>query len=193
MSWDASIVRIRGQFRPVEELAKGDFLPLGSPDEVAAALRAAFPLARWAPSGSQCVVEDERTGVYLEFDLRLVASHQALSVSARGDGNPVPPLLALAKANGWAVIDDQSGAFINAENPSTDTWSNFRSVRDSLTGAHSAPPTKATRESAPSPAFGPTASEVGVNWRLVLPLILVAGIALVMLVWLRRRRWLGSL
>ena len=47
MSWDAVIVRIRGPFRPISDVAANDYLPLGALKSVAAAVRAAFPDGEW--------------------------------------------------------------------------------------------------------------------------------------------------
>ena len=47
MSWDAVIVRIRGPFRPIAEVDADDYLPLGTLDSVASAVRSAFPDAEW--------------------------------------------------------------------------------------------------------------------------------------------------
>ena len=47
MSWDAVIVRIRGPFRPIAEVEADDYLPLGTLDAVATAVRSAFPDAEW--------------------------------------------------------------------------------------------------------------------------------------------------
>jgi len=47
MSWDAVILRIRGPIRPAKEVAESEYLSLGSPESVAAAIRSVFPSAEW--------------------------------------------------------------------------------------------------------------------------------------------------
>ena len=48
MSWDAVILKVQGQFRPIEEVADEDYLPLGGIEAVAERIRAAFPNAEWS-------------------------------------------------------------------------------------------------------------------------------------------------
>jgi hypothetical protein len=48
MSRDVAIVRIRGKFRPVEEVEEEDYLPLGDLKKVTAAVKWAFPSAEWS-------------------------------------------------------------------------------------------------------------------------------------------------
>jgi hypothetical protein len=67
MSWDALILRIRGPFRPAEDVAESEYLPLGSLDSVAAAIRSAFPCAEWNGPTHAHGSLDEYTGIM--FDL----------------------------------------------------------------------------------------------------------------------------
>jgi hypothetical protein len=111
MSWDAVIVRIRGSYRPIADVAADEYLPLGTLESVAAAIRAAFPDAQWDDSTYAHCELDKYTGMTIDLDS--VESSNSVHVRVSGPGNPVPDLLSLANANGWVVIDCSSSEFIN--------------------------------------------------------------------------------
>ena len=127
MSWDAVLLRIRGPIRPVEDLADEDYQPLGDPESVATAIRAAFPSARWESPTDACYVLDEYTAVRIE--LKHIVSSNSLHVTVSGPGDPIPALLALTNANGWVILDCQTTEFINPANPSYEGWSGYNSLR----------------------------------------------------------------
>ncbi len=115
MSREVVIVRIRGQFRPIEEVEEEDFLPLGSLKDVSAAVRAAFPLAEWS---------NPTWAVYLHGDFQIEFSLDdvefGMILHVHGPGNPIPSLLKLTEANGWLAIDCSSGKFIDPAKPSSE-------------------------------------------------------------------------
>jgi hypothetical protein len=53
-------------------------------------------------------------------------------VSVSGSRDPIPPLLALANANGWVVLDIQNSEFIDPANPSREGWLGYRSLVDGI-------------------------------------------------------------
>jgi hypothetical protein len=126
MSWDAVIVRIRGPFRPIADVAADDYLPLGTPESVAAAVRAAFPDAKWDDSTCAHRGLDKYTGMTIDLDS--VESSQSIHVRVSGPGNPVPDLLSLANANGWVVIDCSSSEFIDPRNSQSDGFAGYKSM-----------------------------------------------------------------
>jgi len=115
MSRDVAIVRIRGKFRPVEEVEEEDYLPLGNVKKVTAAVKAAFPSAKWS---------NPKWAVYLgpdfeiEFDLDGVKSGNTMVLHVHGNGDAAPAVLQLTQANGWLAIDCSRGEFIDPDDPS---------------------------------------------------------------------------
>jgi hypothetical protein len=132
MSWDAAIVRIRGPFRPIADLTADDFLPLGTLDAVASAVRAAFPDAQWDRPTYAHRRLDAYTGMTIE--LANVETSHSIHVTVSGPRNPVPDLLALANANGWLVVDFSSGAFIDPRDAESEGFAGYKSMWDDLHG-----------------------------------------------------------
>ncbi len=95
MSRDVAIVRIRGKFRPVEEVEEEDYLPLGNVKKVTAAVKAAFPSAKWS---------NPKWAVYLgpdfeiEFDLDGVKSGNTMAMRHRRCFS------LLRRTGGWRLI-----------------------------------------------------------------------------------------
>jgi hypothetical protein len=126
MSWDAVIVRIRGPFRPIADVAANDYVPLGTLNSVAAAVRAAFPDAEWdSPSHANREL-DKYTGMMIE--LGHVETSNSIHVSVSGPGNPVPDLLSLANANGWIVIDCSSSKFIDPSSLESEGYAGYKAM-----------------------------------------------------------------
>jgi hypothetical protein len=125
MSWDVAIVRVRGKFRPIEDVEQEDYLPLGNLKDVSAAVRAAFPSAEWS---------DPTWAVYLHGDFQIeiqldgVESENTILLQVHGTGDPIPSLLKLTEANGWLAIDCSAGQFINPKKPSYEGWEGFKSL-----------------------------------------------------------------
>lgn len=130
MSWDAVIVRIRGPFRSIADVAADDYLPLGTLGSVASAVRAAFPDAQW-DSPTYCHRElDKYTAMMIE--LENVETSNSIHLSVSGPGNPVPNLLALANANGWVVIDCSSSEFIDPQSIESEGFAGYKSMWERL-------------------------------------------------------------
>ena len=125
MSWDVAIVRVRGTFRPIEEVQQEDYLPLGDLKRVRAAVRAAFPSANWdTPTWAVYVGPDFE----IEFALDGVESANTMILLVHGTGDPIPSLLKLTEANGWLAIDTSTGEFINPKKPSYEGWEGFKDL-----------------------------------------------------------------
>ncbi len=132
MSWDAVIVRIRGPFRPIADVEADDYLPLGTLDSVASALRSAFTDAVW-DSPTHCHRElNKYSGMMIE--LENVETSNSIHLSVSGPGNPVPDLLALANANGWVVIDCSSSEFIDPRSIESDGFAGYQEMWRDLHG-----------------------------------------------------------
>jgi hypothetical protein len=121
MSWDMVIVKIRGDLRPIAQVKSDDYVPLGPLQVVQAAIRTAFPSARWSsPTWVVYSGKDSTSGkeLAIEFSLDGGDSHNAVALHAHGPGDPVPSLLRLTEPNGWLIVDCSSGQFIDPTNPS---------------------------------------------------------------------------
>ena len=128
MSWDVAIVRIRGKLRPVKEVEEEDYLPLGEPKKVRAAVSTAFPSAEWSnPKWAFYTGPDFE----IEIDLEGVKSGNTILMFVHGSGDPIPSILKLTEANGWLAVDCSSGQFIDPANPSHESWEAFKDLRDS--------------------------------------------------------------
>ncbi|MBO0698149.1 MAG: hypothetical protein J2P46_07130 [Zavarzinella sp.] len=130
MSWDAVILRIRGPLRPAAKVPESDYRPLGSLKSVAAAIRSAFPSVVWEEKTRAHASLDEYTAI--EFDFHKRNGYSFLLVSVRGSRDPVPPLLELATANDWVVLDVQNSEFIDPAKPSRAGWRGYRSLVDDI-------------------------------------------------------------
>jgi hypothetical protein len=126
MSWDAVIVRIRGSFRSIADVAADDYLPLGTLGSVTAAVRVAFPDAEWDSATYAHRILDKYTAMMIE--LSHVETSHSIHISVSGPGNPVPDVLSLANANGWLVVDCSSSEFINPRCTESDGFAGYRSM-----------------------------------------------------------------
>jgi hypothetical protein len=125
MSWDVVILKIRGEFRPIEEVEEGDFLPLGELEAVQGAVRSAFPAAEWSnPTWAVYLGPDFE----FEIDLNNVESSNSVHLFVHGTGDPIPSLLGLTEANGWLMLDCSTGEFLDPKNPSYEGWEGFKDL-----------------------------------------------------------------
>jgi len=56
------------------------------------------------------------------------------AVHVHGGGDPLPPIVALCRSNGWVGFDTTVGDFIALERPSRQGWDQFRHFRDQAVG-----------------------------------------------------------
>jgi len=70
----------------------------------------------------------EGDGFTLEFFCQ-DGSIQFFQVDVRGGGNPLPPLVKVCKANGWAV-QDVTGKVVDLDSPRSESWDAFVAWRD---------------------------------------------------------------
>jgi len=114
MSRDVALVKIRGDFRPIGEVKSEDYLPLGDPDAVRAAIRSAFPSAKWdKPTWAVYLGPDFE----IEISLESLESGNTVILMIHGAGSPIPSLLRLTQATGWLAVDCSTGEFIDPEDP----------------------------------------------------------------------------
>jgi hypothetical protein len=117
----------------MEDVADEDYLPLGTAESVAEAIRAAFPGAQWSGPTSAIWALDEDTAVMINF--ADVESTNAIQVSVSGTGNRIPHLLALANANAWVVLDCATTEFLSESDSATEGWAGYQSLLQQLRGA----------------------------------------------------------
>lgn len=135
MSWDAVILRIRGPIRSAKDVAESEYLPLGSPESVVAAIGAVFPAVKWDSPTHAMGSLDYYTGII--FDFHQIETCSWVDVAVSGSCDPIPLLLALANANDWVILDVQSGDFIDPMNPSHRGWRGYRSLVEGIGRAES--------------------------------------------------------
>jgi hypothetical protein len=129
MSWDVALVKIRGEFRPIEDVDNEDYVALGELDDVRQAIGRAFPSAKWS-SPTWAVYEGPGFGI--EFALDGVESSNSVILHVHGSGDPIPSLLRLTQANGWLAVDCSTGEFIDPNDPSYEGWEGFKSLVEGI-------------------------------------------------------------
>jgi hypothetical protein len=126
MSWDVAIVKIRGEFRPLEEVEADDYLPLGKLSTVQEAIKKAFPTAEWYGPTEAVYSADEFA---IEFGLQEADPLETVILNVRhGNGDPIPALLSLAEPNGWLLLDVSTSEFIDPKDPSRAGWEGYQSL-----------------------------------------------------------------
>ena len=129
MSWDVAIVKIRGEFRPIEEVDDADYTALGSRASVVEAIRAAFPTAEW--SDDETFAGFDGGEFSIEFDLESLEEGNTVVLFVHGNGDPIPSILKLTEANGWLAVDCSTSEFIDPADPSYEGWEGYQELRDS--------------------------------------------------------------
>ena len=99
-------------------------------EAVAAAVRAAFPDAKWDKSTHAIRAIDRYTGMLI--DLSHVEASHSIHVSVSGPANPVPDLLMLANANGWVVLDCSMSEFINPVAADSEGFLEYKALWEGL-------------------------------------------------------------
>ena len=125
MSWDAVLLRVRGKFRPVEEVDEADFLPLGKRGDVLAAIRAAFPAAKRNGSTGLLYLDGDLS---IEFTPAGGDTVDSVLLEVRGEGDPIMPLVKLAAKNGWVLLDASTSEFIDPAAPSAEGYEGYRGL-----------------------------------------------------------------
>ncbi|MEA2734303.1 MAG: hypothetical protein QOE14_754 [Humisphaera sp.] len=125
MSWDAILLRIKGKPRPIEEVDDDQYLPLGSRKDVLAAIMVAFPEAKWE-TPTQLFHHDG--DVSIEFVLQGRNPVDSVTLEVRGEGDPITPILKLAKSNRWVVLDTSTSEFMDPGDPSPEGYEGYRKL-----------------------------------------------------------------
>jgi hypothetical protein len=81
-------------------------------------------------------------------------------VGVEGGGDPIAPLIHLCKRQGWLLLDDGSGEFVDLDRPSAETWEQVRSY-----AARRGPGGRARREVLVYDLDGPPCVEADLLYR----------------------------
>jgi hypothetical protein len=142
MSWDVIIAKAAdtNYCKPAESTG---LLPMGTPGELHAKLDAVVPAIHWTSNAEGHAYVGSLS---LEFSLGgktdgiaptatpLAGSDQvqSIGVSARGSGDPVATVVAIARKYQWSVADAQDGAWVDLNAPSHASWNQFTEYRDKM-------------------------------------------------------------
>jgi hypothetical protein len=130
MSWDAFLVRIKGDTIP-DEVWEAEELPLGSRGRVLDAIRQQFPDLR-QQSNSEFVHLDGDLSI--EFKLMGRSPVNQVMLEVRGEGDPITPLLELTTRNGWLVFDVSTSDYIDPKKPAGSGYGGYRKMVREITG-----------------------------------------------------------
>ncbi|HUR44764.1 MAG TPA: hypothetical protein VMZ27_02730 [Candidatus Saccharimonadales bacterium] len=143
MSWDAIFVKTTDPnfLHPAEHAGT---MVMGPVSELQAKVKENLPSVEWTQPG----YGHARIGsLSLEFSmlaptvrgaaprsLSLSSDVDSIGVAARGSGDPLGVIVALAKSNHWSVIDSQEGTWMNLAAPNSSSWKEFTGFRDKVAG-----------------------------------------------------------
>ena len=130
MSRDAVLLRVGPGVHSIEEM--DEELPLGMRKAVLDAILAVFPACeRESPTRLTYVAGD----LSIQFALHGGSTVDSVTVEVRGEGDPVSPLLELARRNGWVVLDVSTSEFIDPERPQDSGYAGYRKLVRGIGGA----------------------------------------------------------
>ncbi len=132
MSWDVIVFDFDGK-PPANILGLPDdyeIPEIGASDVVRKAISSGFPATDWSDTGWGVVDGD---GWSIEFNIGQEAEvGQMMIWHVRGSGDPVTPIAALCKAQGWSPLDSVDSQFLDLDAPSTEGWEHFQAFRDQI-------------------------------------------------------------
>ncbi len=126
MSWDILIIN---SAQPVD-IDSDDYPEFTSRADFIKKVSASIPEADWSDPSIGIVDSD---AAVMEFDLgdeEEIGS--TVLVNVYGGEEPVEEIARLCKENHWQAYDIATESFLDLDNPSSETWDNFQSSRESL-------------------------------------------------------------
>lgn len=115
--------------------------PLGEAESVRSNITKVLPKVDWHDPAWGVL---EGRGWSIEFNHQTNGVTGSIMLHVRGGGDPVTPITAICKSNGWVALDISSGELINLDAPSSKSWREFQQYRDQIV---------ASTEAAPSAGF----------------------------------------
>lgn len=116
MNWDLSLVRFTRHYASIDELDEDAIpLPLGSIEQVQAAIGAVFDGTEWNhQQESLWGVWDDGSDA-IEFAMKAAEPVDHLGLFVRADEAVIPVILDLAERLGGRVLDVSNGCFLTAD------------------------------------------------------------------------------
>ena len=130
MSWDAFLVRIKGNTIP-DEPWEAEELPLGTRGQVLEAIKQQFPDLQQQTS-SEFLHTDGDLSIGFKLMGRSPVTQVMLEV--RGAGDPLTPLLELTTRHGWLIFDVSTSDYIDPKKPSKSGYGGYRKMVRAITG-----------------------------------------------------------
>jgi hypothetical protein len=132
MGWDLHIFKLESGIKSVMTLPN-DYQPLkiGMSTEIREIISQHFPNTDW---------NDPTRGLYDTPDYALAFSVleegliDGFAIHVHGSGDPVTPIIALCKKQGWSLYDTSYGDLIDLNNPDSSTWQAFQEFRNRVIG-----------------------------------------------------------
>src|SRR5436309_3480088 len=111
MSWDVMIFSARNLPAGIRE-PPDDWQAesMGEADDVRTAINASMPDVDWSDRAWGLL---DGTGWSIEFNFQADGPVDHFMLHVRGGGNPITPIVALCKKNGWAALDTSTAEFID--------------------------------------------------------------------------------
>ncbi len=127
MGWDVILLNVPSGARTIARLPDGGVIPLGSREEVLAAIGRAFPeLDLTDPSW--LVLSSDAYAV--EFSVGPNQSVDSLMLHVHGDSRAIAIVQRLCEAGKWRAFDTSAGEFIDFDSPNRDRglrrWQEYR-------------------------------------------------------------------
>lgn len=129
MSWDVLVFHLREKPRSLEELQEDSLLPLGSAEQVRAAISAALRTVDWSDPAWGLYSGD---GFSIEFSVGREDPVQSIMLHVRGGGDAIKDIMKVVVPSGWAALDCSTSEFLDPDDPSDAGWVGFQEYRDKM-------------------------------------------------------------
>jgi hypothetical protein len=129
MSWDVIVFNFRGSPPRDLESFESHEPPeaLGTPNTVSRSIDEFLPGVHWSDPTAGLYEGDEFT---IEFNLGGGEIVNTMHLQVRGSGDAVAALMQFAVPCGWSLLDCSTSKFLDPNNPSTEGWDGFQSLRN---------------------------------------------------------------
>jgi hypothetical protein len=122
VGWDVLIFKLKDPSTRAKDMDQSKVLSLGDPAALRNAIDAVVPGIDWSnPTWGYVKI----SGCHLEFNLK-GDDQLSMGIHVHGHGDPITPIVALCKANGWVAFDTTAADFLDLESPSDADYKAFR-------------------------------------------------------------------